>query len=526
MRKSSDSKPVSRRAVRRVRPAPAPADQSAASAAEPDDKNLESWQEPGPYDPAGGVGPYPERRAAGKAVRGRVPRESHAEWKPPADRPDPVTTLLASNEGRQSELLPLRMGRMAASPFGFLRGSAAVMAWDLAHTPTTGLPVVLAGDAHLSNFGLYGTPQQEVVFDLNDFDETTVGPWEWDLKRLVASVNVVARENDYPAKERRHAVMDCVRAYRENATRLQSMGVMDIWYQHAFPGAKHSLVKWELKSHDVFAQAALHAKRNTSKRLLPRVAQQEADGHWRFVADPPTLTRVDDATVAAVVASLTEYVETLTPERRFMMKRYRVADVAHRVVGVGSVGTRTYLVLLFGAGADDPLFLQVKEALRPALAGQVPALPSHLSHEGRRVVFGQRFLQASSDVLLGWTSIADRPFYVRQMRNMKGSLLLRSLTWGAFHSYSWACGALLARAHARTGDIAKIAGYCGNSKVLDHALADFAEAYGDQTERDHAALVAAIKQGRVEGNGQDRSVAGEDDRRQPSKRSNSFATTS
>jgi len=465
---------------------------------EGDDKTLESWQEPGPYDPAGGVGPWEERRAAGKAVRSCVPRAAHAEWQTPPDRPDPVTTLLASNEGRQSELLPLRMGRMAASPFGFLRGSAAVMAWDLAHTPTTGLPVVLAGDAHLSNFGLYGTPQQEVVFDLNDFDETTVGPWEWDLKRLVASVNVVARENEYPARRRRRAVMDCVRAYRENATRLQSMGVMDIWYQHAFPGAMHSLVKWELKSHDVFEQAARHATQNTSRRLLPRVARQEPDGHWRFVADPPTLTRVDDATAAAVTASLTEYVETLTPERRFMMKRYRVADVAHRVVGVGSVGTRSYLVLLFGAGADDPLFLQVKEALRPALAGHVPPLPSHLSHEGRRVVFGQRFLQASSDVLLGWTSIAERPFYVRQMRNMKGSLALESLTWGAFHSYSWACGALLARAHARTGDIAKIAGYCGNSKALDHALGDFAEAYGEQTERDRAALVAAIKQGRVQ----------------------------
>jgi uncharacterized protein (DUF2252 family) len=500
MRKSSNSKPVAGTTAKRISPspAPAPADQGTASPAEGDDKSLESWQEPGPYDPAGGVGPWKERRATGKAVRGRVPREAHAEWQPPADRPDPVSTLLASNEGRQSELLPMRMGRMAASPFGFLRGAAVVMAWDLAHTPTTGLPVVLAGDAHLSNFGLYGTPQQEVVFDLNDFDETTVGPWEWDLKRLVVSVNVVARENQYTARGRRRAVMDCVHAYRENATRLQSMGVMDIWYQHAFPGAKHSLVRWELKSHDVFKQAVLHAQQNTSKRLLPRVAQQEADGHWRFIADPPTLTRVDSATVAAVAASLTEYVETLTPERRLMMKCYRVADIAHRVVGVGSVGTRAYLVLLFGAGSKDPLFLQIKEALRPALAGLVPALPSHLTHEGRRVVFGQRFLQASSDVLLGWTSIAGRPFYVRQMRNMKGSLPLGSLNWGAFHSYSWACGALLARAHARTGDIAKIAGYCGNSRALDHALVDFAEAYGDQTERDHAALVTAIKQGRVE----------------------------
>jgi uncharacterized protein (DUF2252 family) len=498
MRKSSNSKPRSGRTATRLRPSPALVDDGVASAAEENDTSLESWQEPGPYDPTGRLGPYPERRAAGKAVRGSVPRAAHAPWQPPADRPDPVSTLLASNKGRQSELLPLRMGRMAASPFGFLRGSAVVMAWDLAHTPTTGLPVVLAGDAHLGNFGLYGTPQREVVFDLNDFDETTVGPWEWDLKRLLASVNVVARENGYPARARRRAVMDCARAYRENATRLQSMGVMDIWYQHAFPAAKHSLVKWELKSHGIFEQAVQRAQQNTSLRLLPRVAQKEAGGQWRFVADPPTLTRVDDPTVAAVIASLTEYVETLTPERRFMMKRYRVADVAHRVVGVGSVGTRTYLVLLFGAGSEDPLFLQVKEALRPALAGQVPTLPSHLSHEGRRVVFGQRFLQASSDVLLGWTSIAGRLFYVRQMRNMKGSLPLEGLSWGAFHSYSWACGALLARAHARTGDIAKIAGYCGNSKALDRALADFAEAYGDQTERDHAALVAAIQQGRVE----------------------------
>jgi Uncharacterized protein conserved in bacteria (DUF2252) len=260
---------------------------------------------------------------------------------------------------------------------------------------------------------------------------------------------------------------------------------------------KHSLVKWELKAHDVFKQAGLRAAQNTSKRLLPRVAQQKANGMWRFVADPPTLTRVDDATIAAVEASLTEYVDTLTPERRFMMNRYRVADVAHRVVGVGSVGTRTYLVLLFGAGDEDPLFLQVKEALRPALAGQGPAQPVLPRHEGRRVVFGQRFLQATSDVLLGWTTIADRPFYVRQMRNMKGSLPVESLEWGAFHSYVWACGALLARAHGRTGDIARIAGYCGNSGALDSALADFAEAYGDQTERDHAALVAAIARRRV-----------------------------
>jgi len=204
-----NKKLLSARAAARPRPSQIPADQGAATAAEGDDSGLESWQEPGPYDPAGRLGPWEDRRAAGKAVRSRVPREAHAEWQAPADRPDPVSALLASNEGRQSEFLPLRMRRMADSPFGFLRGSAVVMAWDLAHTPTTGMPVVLAGDAHLSNFGLYGTPQREVVFDLNDFDETTVGPWEWDLKRLVASVNVVARQNEYPARERRRAVQPC-----------------------------------------------------------------------------------------------------------------------------------------------------------------------------------------------------------------------------------------------------------------------------------------------------------------------------
>ncbi len=461
------------------------------------DFGLDTWQEPVPFDPARELGPYPARRSAGKAVRRRVPREALGQWQAPADRPDPVSVVLASNEGRIPELIPLRMARMAGSPFGFLRGSAAMMAWDLAHMPTTGMPVVLDGDAHLSNFGLFGSPQREVLFDLSDFDETTVGPWDWDLKRLVASVAVVARENHYPGGKRRRAVLDCVRAYRATTARLQDMGVMDVWYQHAFPGAKHSLVQWELKSHSIFQEAARHAEKNTSLRMLPRVARRGKNGLWKFVADPPKLTLVDKATVAAVEASLSEYTKTLAPERRFMMNRYRVGDVAHRVVGVGSVGTRCYLVMLFGAGDTDPLFLQVKEALRPALTNDTTALSSNANPEGRRVVLGQRFLQASSDVLLGWTTIAGRPFYVRQMRDMKGSIELQGLPWPAFHSYVWSCGALLARAHARTGDVAEIAGYCGNSDVLDNALADFAEAYADQTAQDHEALVQAIKKKRV-----------------------------
>ncbi len=460
------------------------------------DRRLEDWQEPGPYDPGSGFGACPDRREAGKRLRQLVPREAHAEWKPPANRPGPVSILLAGDADRQPALLPLRAALLEKSSFNFMRGSAAVMAWDLAHTPTTGIPVILDGDAHLANFGLYGSPQGDVVFDLNDFDETTVGSWEWDLKRLVASVGVVARQNDYPVRKRRRAVMTCVQAYRENARRLQGLGVMDVWYQHTFTQPGHSLVKRELQAHKAFKEAVLKASLNTNKKLLPEVARRARNGRWRFIEHPPRLKRVDDATTAAIETSLGEYVDSLTPERRFMMNRYRVADVAHRVVGVGSVGTRTYLALLFGAGDDDPLFLQFKQALHPASASPTTARAGSL-HEGRRVVLGQRFLQATSDVLLGWTTIDGRPFYVRQMRNLKGSLPLKTLGWSAFESYVWACGALLARAHARTGDIAAIAGYCGDSEALDSALADFAEAYAGQTDVDHEAWKDAIKEGQV-----------------------------
>jgi uncharacterized protein (DUF2252 family) len=460
------------------------------------DRRLEEWQEPGPYDPGSGLGSYPDRREAGKKIRQRVPREAHAEWKPPVNRPGPVSILLAGDADRQAALLPLRAALLSKSPFNFLRGSAAVMAWDLARTPTTALPVILDGDAHLANFGLFGSPQGDVVFDLNDFDETAVGSWEWDLKRLVASVCVVARQNDYPVRKRRRAVMSCVQAYRDNARRLQNLGVVDVWYQHTFPQPGHSLVKRELQLHKAFKEAVLKAADNTSKKLLPEVARRARNGHWRFIEHPPRLKRLEAAAAATIETSLGEYVDSLTPERRFMMNRYRVADVAQRVVGVGSVGTRTYLALLFGAGDGDPLFLQFKQALHPASAAGA-AGPARTLHEGRRVVLGQRFLQAASDVLLGWTTIDGRPFYVRQARNLKGSLPLKTLGWSAFDSYVWACGALLARAHARTGDIAAIAGYCGDSEALDSALADFAEAYADQTESDHQAWQAAIKNGQV-----------------------------
>lgn len=459
---------------------------------------LEPWQYLGPYDPArNGLKPLLLRQQEGKALRDAIPHKAHGTWKPAANRPDPVQVVLATNEGRQTAFVPIRMGRMAASPFGFLRGSCAVMAWDLAHTPITGLTVIIDGDAHLNNFGLFGTPQRDVVFDLNDFDEGTIGPWEWDLKRLVASVNVAARENGLDRDERRTAVMRAVDGYRFNARRLQGFGVLETWYLHSYPGRDNPVYQFDPKTRAVFAKAVAKAAQTTSETLLLKSCHRQVDGAWRFFEDPPVLTRVEDETAGKVVGSLVEYCESIPVERRFMLKRYRVADIAHRIVGVGSVGTRAYLVLLFGSGDEDPLFLQVKEASQAAHAPYLPPLPEWLRHDGRRVVAAQRSLQSSIDVLLGTTTIDGRSFYVRQMKNMKASVPVEWLTGEPFNEYALVCGAILARAHARSGDVAKIAGYCGKTESLDEALADFAEAYGDQTERDHALLVKAIKAGKV-----------------------------
>jgi uncharacterized protein (DUF2252 family) len=440
--------------------------------------------------------PLAERRAAGKKLRDQVPREAHGAWTRAADHPGAVEIVMRGNKGRQPSLVPLRMARMAASPFAFFRGAAAVMAHDLAGSRSTGIAVIIDGDAHLNNFGLYGTPQRDVVFDLNDFDESVVGPWEWDLKRLAASVNLAARENGLNRRERDGTVRQCVRGYRSNMNRLQSMGVLETWYLHAYPGRDNPLIQMDTKSKAVISKAVAKAAQQTNIALLRKVAAQEKSGEWRFREDPPLLTRVDTKTHKAVVDSLQEYASTLPRERQFMLTRYRIADVAHRVVGVGSVGTRAYLVLLFGNGDEDPLFLQVKEAIPPAHGPFVERMREEFSHEGKRVVMGQRALQASTDVMLGWTRIGSLPFYVRQMKNMKGSIPVEWLSGSAFNFYAWACGALLARAHARTTDAAGIAGYCGKSSILDGALALWAEAYADQTVLDHAALVKAVENDR------------------------------
>jgi len=441
---------------------------------------------------------WPKRRDIGKGLRERTPRESHADSKPVVNRPDPLDLLAASNVGRQEDLIPLRMGRMGASPFAFLRGSACVMAWDLSNTPISGVHVIMCGDAHINNFGFYGTPQRDVIFDLNDFDEVTIGPWEWDLKRLVASVNVAARENGLNKKERADAVLRAVEGYRFNVTRLQNMAVLDVWYLHAYPDRKNPLAKIDPKSSAVLAKCVAKAKQQTNATLLTKISERGVSGGWRLREDPPVLTHVDQATREKIIDGLNEYAESLSLERRYMLSRYHVVDVAHRVVGVGSVGTRAYLALLFGNSDDDPLFLQIKECVSPAHAPYLPPLPDmYIEHEGRRVVVGQRALQASSDIMLGITRIDGRPYFVRQMKNMKASVPVEWLTGESFNFYAWACGTLLARAHARAGDAATIAGYCGGTSVLDKALATWAEAYGDQTEQDHDRLVKAIKSGKV-----------------------------
>jgi uncharacterized protein (DUF2252 family) len=452
----------------------------------------------GAFDLRNANNPWEKRRDIGKGLRERTPRESHADTKPPANRPDPLELLAASNVGRQEDLIPLRMGRMAASPFTFLRGAACVMAWDLSHTPISGVHVIMCGDAHINNFGLYGTPQRDVIFDLNDFDEVTIGPWEWDLKRLVASVNVAGRENGLNKKERAQAVRRAAGGYRWNINRLKDMSVLDVWYLHAYPDRKNPLIKMDAKSSAVLAKCVAKAKQQTNATLLTKISERGVSGGWRLREDPPVLAHVDPDTRENIIDGLNEYAESLPLERRYMLSRYHVVDVAHRIVGVGSVGTRAYLALLFGNGDDDPLFLQIKECVSRAHAPYVPPLPEqYTEHEGRRVVVGQRALQASSDLMLGITKIDGRPYFVRQMKNMKASIPVEWLTGESFDFYVWACGTLLARAHARAGDAAAIAGYCGGNRVLDKALATWAEAYGDQTERDHEQLVKAIKSGKV-----------------------------
>ncbi len=461
--------------------------------------------------PDGAAAPRPrplaERAAIGRARRRTVPRAAHGDWRPDATRPDPVALLVAGNAGRDPGLVPLRMGRMARSPFAFLRGAAAVMAADLAATPASGIPVFVDGDAHLGNFGLFGTPDAQVVVDLNDFDEVLVGPWEWDLKRLTASLEVAGREIGLAPAERAHAVRGASAGYRGEIRALAALPVLALWQRRTavadlFAGAPPAWAPADGVA-AVLERARAKAAQSGHAALLARTARRDdATGCWRFVPQPPVLTALDDEARHAVAAGLADYLGSLPPERRYLMQRYRLADVAHRVVGVGSVGLRAYCALLFGHDDDDPLLLQVKQAAPPAHGPFTAPLPAELAHDGRRVVYGQRLMQAFGDPLLGWATIAGRPFYVRQMRNLKASFEPERMSPPMFAAFAWAYGTLLARSHARTGDAAAIGGYCGAGGELDDALAGWAVAYADRTEADHAALRAAIARGEVEAAGE------------------------
>jgi uncharacterized protein (DUF2252 family) len=436
-----------------------------------------------------------QRIAAGRAARERVPRSAHASWTPAADRADPVAILVRQGAARLPELLPIRYARMAESPFGFLRGAAAIMAADLAGTPASGLSVQLCGDAHVANFGLYASPERELLFDVNDFDETLPGPWEWDVKRLAASTVVAARTNGWGADRTEAATLAAVGAYRSSMRELAGLGELAVWYTG-------------LRASELASVARGAAQRRRGERLVDAARRHDnlqafeqltrlVDGQRRIADDPPLLEHPDPSEMTEPVEDLYEaYRQSLPDDRRHLAGRFRVVDAARKVVGVGSVGTRCYVVLLTGRDDGDPLLLQVKQAEPSVLEAHLGA--SSYTTPGERVVAGQRLMQAASDIFLGWTSVGDRRhYYWRQLRDMKGAVPTAGISPTDYTDYVALCGRALARAHARTGDRIAIAAYLGASDTFDRALSAFAHTYADQTQRDHATLVDAITSGQI-----------------------------
>ena len=422
------------------------------------------------------------RRAYGRSRRRQASRGAQGEWRAPAGRPDPVAVLKQADAARIPELVSLKVFRMAASPFAFFRGAAPVMAADLAALPVTGLRSQICGDAHVQNLGAYAAPDGHLVFDLNDFDETIVGPWEWDLKRLATSFVLAGRQAGSRSRSLERAVRSLVQAYRETLDRLAGLVVLD-------------LLRVEIRRHlqsDVLHPVLLKAERVTNEYAVEKLTVRRAGGVRRFHDRPPLLHHVPARVAKAVLASLREYRDTLGSDRQLAFDAYRPVDVAFKVVGTGSVGTRDFVVLLLGRGPEDPLLLQVKEALSSCYARWLPDVPPY-AHQGRRVAEGQHRMQSATDPLLGWTSVDGRDFIVRQLADHKAGLDPADLRDEALVSFAQVSGEILAKAHARTGDAAAIAGYCGTGDRLARALVKFALAYADQTERDHARLLQAIK---------------------------------
>ena len=437
-----------------------------------------------------------ESKQAGKAARGKVPRSAQAEWTLAKRRHDLLAILIRSDEGRIKSLLPIRYGRMAQSPFGFLRGSAAVMAFDLSRTPTTGIRVQACGDCHLMNFGAFATPERNVIFDINDFDETLPAPWEWDVKRLAASIMVAGRYRQFSDRRTSDAVLDATQTYREKMAEYAEWSPLQVWYAKIDASDVVELgiaAKQPNQDPDALARAAAH----TSARLLPKITEVVA-GRRQIRDDPPLVYHTHDAEEygSHVKDALRAYRDSLPPWQQWLVDRYKPIDVAMKVVGVGSVGTRCAVTLL-ESGNDEPLFLQFKEARSSVL--EPYAGKSAFRNEGQRVVVGQRRMQSASDLFLGWSRTGKPPFdfYVRQLHDIKVAVNLDSLSPTAFKDYVRHCGWAAARAHAKTGDAAMIAAYLGNGDNFDAAIERFAQSYADQTEKDHESLVKAIRAGQV-----------------------------
>jgi uncharacterized protein (DUF2252 family) len=450
----------------------------------------------------------PESRSEGKALRARVPRTAHAGWRPADNRRDAVAILEDQAKARVKELVPIRYGRMLSSPFAFFRGAAAIMAADLAETPTSGLQVQLCGDAHLANFGIFAAPDRRLVFDVNDFDETLRGPWEWDVKRLAASVAVAGRDRGFADSGRVAAVRSTASAYREAMWRFAAMRTIDVWYDRV--DVEEQSERWAERPDSArrkkLDQTVAKAREKDNLRAFEKLTH-ELDGTPRIVSDPPLIVPLEellDAGQAAPVERellqiLQQYRETLRSDLRHLLDEYRPVHLARKVVGVGSVGTRSWVALLLGHDGSDPLFLQIKEAGRSVL--EPFAAPSPFATSGQRVVEGQRLMQAASDSFLGWLHVTadldglSRDYYVRQLWDLKASAPIASFSQRELIAYAGLCGSTLARAHARSGDRDAIAAYLGRSDRFDHAICGFAETYADQNQRDFEALAEAVRRG-------------------------------
>jgi uncharacterized protein (DUF2252 family) len=461
-----------------------------------------------------------ERRAQGKAAQNLTPPSSHAGWAAATDRPDPVGLLEEQNLTREPDLVPVRHGRMLVSPFTFYRGGAKIMAADLDGTPVAGLHVQLCGDAHLSNFGVFASPERRLLFDLNDFDETLPGPFEWDVKRMAASFTIAARNNGFAKADNRAATLASVRAYREAMASFAEMGTMAIWYAHLDEEELRSAMRSAAKAskskkggkaakraEKVGEKAVAKARTRDSLQALSKLGEV-VDGKYRIVSQPPIVVPARDleATYGLSAAEMERvlheqfraYRATLRDDQRQLLERFELVDVARKVVGVGSVGTRAFIGLLQGRDEHDPLFLQVKEATTSVLEGPLPK--SRYKQHGERVVYGQRMMQAASDIYLGWTKGVDanRHYYWRQLRDMKGSAEVESMVPVGLSFYAGICGWTLARAHARSGDPVAIAAYLGEDDQFDRSISDFSQRYADQNEQDYQAFAEAIRSGRLQ----------------------------